>query len=435
MTAQPTITPVRWPELSAYAVPAIGVATPFYFIQVYFLNFATDVLLMAPVTIGVVLMLCRLWDAVSDPLTGYLSDRTRAKIGRRLPWLFVAAPLVGLSSFAVWSPPEALVGATLTVWVAISMLFFVTASTFYDIPHYALASELNPDSYQRTRLYGLRNFVTLVGAGLAFGGLQYVVNAETPKEAASTVALLAGIAFIPLLLLTPLFVKERSHTTTLAITSPLRAMQDIFAYRPARVLLGARFLVMAGIGTQATIAPYIAIYVLERPDLIGLLPACYIVALVLSIPLWVRASKHIDRLKLWRFSLFGATCSYPPMFLVGADTVWLMVVTLAIAGVWGGATGPLGPSLLANVIDDDAARTQRPKAGVYFATWNFLEKAASALIVLVIGLALQFSGFIANEPANAASDLAMRSCLAGLPAAAFLAAALVLSRLKNPSPA
>ncbi|MCZ6657535.1 MAG: MFS transporter [Gammaproteobacteria bacterium] len=424
-----TVTPVRWPELTAYAVPAVGVATPFYFIQVYFLNFATDVLLMAPVTIGVLLMLCRLWDAVSDPLTGYLSDRTRAKIGRRRPWLFVAAPLVAVSSFTVWSPPEALAGAYLTVWVAISMLFFITASTFYDIPHYALASELNPNSYQRTRLYGLRNFVTLVGAGLAFGGLQFVVNAETPRAAAATVALLAGVAFIPLLLVTPLFIKERSHSTTVAITSPLLAMKDVFAYPAARVLLGARFLVMVGIGTQATIAPYIAIYVLERPDLIGLLPACYIGPLVLSIPLWVRASKKIERLKLWRFSLLGATLAYPPMFFIDDDTVWLMVVMLAIAGVWGGATGPLGPSLLSNVIDDDAERTQRPKAGVYFATWNFLEKAASALIVLVIALALQFSGFVANESASANTNLAMRVCLAGLPAIAFFAAAMVLGRL------
>ncbi len=426
---QQAATPVRWPELTAYAVPVVGVATPFYFIQVYFLNFATDVLLMAPVTIGILLMLCRLWDAVSDPLTGYLSDRTRSRAGRRRPWLFAAAPLVALSSFVVWSPPESLAGSGLTVWVAISMLFFITASTCYDIPHYAMASELNPDSYQRTRLFGLRNLVTLVGAGFAFGGLQIVVNAESPREAATTVALFAGVAFIPLLLMTPLLVKERSTDRALSISSPIQALKDVFAHAAARVLLSARFLVMVGIGTQATIAPYIAIYVLERPDLIGLLPACYIGPLVLSIPLWVRMSKKIERLKLWRFSLLGATLSYPPMFFIDNDTVWLMVVMLAIAGVWGGATGPLGPSLLSNVIDDDAERTQRPKAGVYFATWNFLEKAASALIVMVIALALQFSGFVANEPASTITSLAMRICLAGLPAIAFFAAAMVLGRL------
>ena len=74
-------------DLLAYAAPATGVAFHLFFIQFYFLKFATDVLLAAPAVIGLLMGLSRVWDAVSDPLVGYWSDGTRSRLGRRrLGW-------------------------------------------------------------------------------------------------------------------------------------------------------------------------------------------------------------------------------------------------------------------------------------------------------------------------------------------------------------
>ncbi len=89
-----------------------------------------------------------------------------------------------------------------------------------------------------------------------------------------------------------------------------------------------------------------------------------------------------------------------------------------------GCGGPLGPSLLAEVIDYDERRTGERKEGIYFAAWALVQKTSTALVVLVVGIALQLSGFEANAEQSPAADLAIRFCLAGLPCLMFAVGAL-----------
>src|SRR5262245_30136761 len=105
---------------------------------------------------GLVLALGKLCDAASTPLVGSWSDRTRARLGRRRPFLFAALPLLVATFVMLWRPPEALSGGALTIWLVIAMLAFHTAFALYTIPHIALGAELSPDSHERTRLFGAR---------------------------------------------------------------------------------------------------------------------------------------------------------------------------------------------------------------------------------------------------------------------------------------
>ena len=78
----PGATQPGWGGIALYCIPALGVAAPSMFVQFYFLNFATDGLLLAPAMVGAILAIGRIWDAISDPLVGYGSDRTRTRWGR-----------------------------------------------------------------------------------------------------------------------------------------------------------------------------------------------------------------------------------------------------------------------------------------------------------------------------------------------------------------
>ena len=77
--------------LSLYALPQIGSTTMHWLIMVFLLKFATDTLGLAPAVVGGLFAAGRLWDALSDPLAGWWSDRTRTRIGRRRPWMLAAA--------------------------------------------------------------------------------------------------------------------------------------------------------------------------------------------------------------------------------------------------------------------------------------------------------------------------------------------------------
>ena len=81
---------VPWPTVVAYGAPAIGAGYMYLLLSLYMMKFATDILLIAPAAMGVIYSISRIWDAVSDPLVGYLSDRTTTRLGRRRTWLLIS---------------------------------------------------------------------------------------------------------------------------------------------------------------------------------------------------------------------------------------------------------------------------------------------------------------------------------------------------------
>src|SRR5262245_66134509 len=101
------------PTLLAYGGPTLGVAYLLFFVQFYFLKFATDVLLLPPVAVGVLFALAKLWDAASNPFVGSWSDRTHSRFGRRRPFLLGSLPLLAAGFVMLWSPPQSLGSAAL----------------------------------------------------------------------------------------------------------------------------------------------------------------------------------------------------------------------------------------------------------------------------------------------------------------------------------
>ena len=105
-----------------YSIPRIGFGIMGFLFSTYLMKFSTDVLLIAPAVMGGIIAASRFWDAISDPMVGYLSDRTRSPLGRRRVWMFASAIPVGLGIVMMWSPPTAIEGVWLIVWVATALL-------------------------------------------------------------------------------------------------------------------------------------------------------------------------------------------------------------------------------------------------------------------------------------------------------------------------
>ena len=124
---RPERTPL--PTVLTWGAPIVGASAGLFFVQFFFLNFATDVLLIAPGTLGILIGVSRLWDAVSDPIAGYYSDRTQLRMGRRRPWIAGGGAALAISLVLMWAPPVGLEQPWLTVWVGVGLLLFTTAST------------------------------------------------------------------------------------------------------------------------------------------------------------------------------------------------------------------------------------------------------------------------------------------------------------------
>ncbi len=126
-------------------------------LSLYVMKFSTDVLLIAPAVMGAIFSLSRIWDAISDPLVGYLSDRTTLKLGRRRTWILGSCLPISVGFYAVFAPPFSMQGDDLTLWMTLAIIGFYSAMTLFFVPHMALGAELSTDYHERSRLFGVRH--------------------------------------------------------------------------------------------------------------------------------------------------------------------------------------------------------------------------------------------------------------------------------------
>ena len=140
------------PVLLAYGalgLPLPALNLPLY---VYLPAFYADELGLGLATVGAALFAARLLDALSDPLIGELSDRSRSRLGRRRPWLLLAAPLLLGSTWLLFVPEGAVGGAYLLLWSALAYL----AWTLMLLPYAAWGAELAAGSHERSRITAVR---------------------------------------------------------------------------------------------------------------------------------------------------------------------------------------------------------------------------------------------------------------------------------------
>jgi GPH family glycoside/pentoside/hexuronide:cation symporter len=409
-------------DLLAYALPAAGSALPLFFVQFYFLKFATDVLMAAPGVIGLLLGISRVWEAVSDPLVGYWSDGTRSRLGRRRPWMLAGIPLLALFTLMVWSPPVWLTGGGLLVWTGVALFGFYTAFTVYTVPHTALGAELTGDHHDRTRVFGAHRIAFILGMLLAFVAIGWVSESEDPRRAVLVVAVATVVVASLLLLASPALISERPDHRGRGAASAWAALRDVLRNRYARLLLSAWFVEGLGFGVLGVLAPFFAEYVMDRTDLIAVLPAFFVVAGVVSIPGWIALSRRVGKRVVWLVAMVGQAVCFGGTFVLDPDDVAATCILLAGAGMSNACGGAIGASMLADVVDYDELASGERKEGAYFAAWAFALKLAIGVIVAGVGFALEASGFVPNAEQPPQAILMLRLLFAGMPVAAAIAA-------------
>ena len=105
---------VSWSTTLAFGAPAVGAGYMYLLLSLYVMKFSTDVLLIAPGVMGAIYSLSRIWDAISDPLVGYFSDRTSSRLGRRRTWILASCLPISLGFYMVFAPPMSFDTAALT---------------------------------------------------------------------------------------------------------------------------------------------------------------------------------------------------------------------------------------------------------------------------------------------------------------------------------
>ena len=400
----------------AYGLPMVAVGFMWGLLTLYFLKYATDVLLIAPAAMGLWFGLSRLWDGVTDPLVGVWSDRTRTRWGRRRPWLLASLLPSGLAFYGLWSPPLALEGTALTVWCGLCLFALFTALTIFNIPYKALGAELDPDHHSRTRVFAAASFAENVGTVLAAAALGWLEATDEPRAVARVVAAAGSLAMAVLVIASVMRIREPvAHHGRGGSGAPLRSLAAVARNPHARVLLGVFFLEFLGQTTFTTALPYAAEYALDTPGATAEYLGAALISTLLTIPLWPRLQRRVGKVWLWRASLVAKVFAFAVISTLGEGD---RAIVLALCLVFGAAMGcsmTIAPSVKADVVDSDEAETGERREGLFFATWNLCLKAAIGLALAGSGVALSVSGFVPNTAQSESALLGIRTLVGFAP--------------------
>jgi GPH family glycoside/pentoside/hexuronide:cation symporter len=406
-------------DVIAYGLPAASVGYLSLLQTLYFFKYATDELLIAPAVMGTLFLTARVWDAISDPLAGYLSDRTRSRLGRRRPWMLAAAVPLAAVALLPWTPPRGLEGTLLVLWVGVGLLAWETAATAFAVPHTALGAELTVEHHERTRVFAFRHVAAGLGFVLVAGALQAMTVSEDKRATAFWLAGGGGVASLALITFSAARLREPPEHQGRPAPRPVRALGDVWRNPHARLLLIVFLIESLGAATLGVLGPYLTQYVLGDESLFAPLLVSYFVPTLLFVPVGLPLARRYGKKATWAGSMILSGLSFGLLFLASPARRWLIFASGIGAGIGGAVGAMVGPSVQADVVDYDEYITGERKEGTYFATWNFVRKCATGVTGWLTGIALQLVGFRPNVAQGPTTLLAMRALIGLFPLLAF----------------
>ncbi len=398
------------PVKVGYGIGELGIAGAEFFIRIYLLKLYIDVVGLRPVLAGAVLALAVLWDAVTDPIMGEISDRTRSSAGRRRPWIAAGGVLTAVSFVALFAPPTLDAQWSKALYLLIAYLAVNTAVTVLSVPHAALGGELTLEPGERNEVFGWR--FLFANLGLVAGIVLPTVTAGSSRPAVAAAAGLAALVALSALI-TVVATRGRDQpgraSSRPSLISFLGSARAVLTARPFRPLLAAWVVGSMALTLNSSLALYYyehRLRLAERDVFLSiLLPFALVIAL--SIGGWVLLARRLGKRRTAFVGVLllglGTGVVYP-LFPVGDLTgpvVWGVIGGVLVGSVF------LLDATVADVVDWDEAVRGVHREGLYFGFWRMGSKVARALGLAATGLLLDLIGF--TEGAAVQSEATARA--------------------------
>ena len=410
--------------------------------------FLTDVVGLRPALAGAVVLVSKIWDAVSDPMFGVLSDRTRTRFGRRRPYFLAGTILIFLSFGGLWLPLE--FGTqwgkfifALTVW-----LFHETVCSMVLVPFYALGGDLTSDYHERNSIMFSRLFISTLAIILVAVLPKMVVDRfADPRLGYALMGAAFGLLFsLPWIAIFFTFpekgdYKPDSRLTVFAQTiEPLR----IKSFRQLMLLFISGY---TAVDLMSGVFVYYMTYYLHRTDFNFVLGAL-LAGQALLLPIWLRLAKILGK----RNALIAGYAWWALMIALMATIapVWPRAAIYIVAFLMGGGSGAaafLPWAIFPDVADVSELVYGARRDGASGGFLTFARKCATALGMGLFGLGLDLAGFVKPltrivdnvkmslpQPQPEAALLVIRGALFLVPALLMVFGILVALRFKITAP-
>ena len=402
MTSQSLLHPVKlsFKTKLFYGVASLGSATISGVYAALLPIFYQDYIGLSSRWITIASLIYAIWNAINDPLFGHITDKTRSRLGRRIPYMRFTAPFLALTFILVWFVPPDAAKIGQFFWMLITMLLYDTCYTIIGLVHGALMPEISESDAERTQLNISSTLFGLVGTLAGF----VLPDLFRPKEVSGSTNMLSlqlalvaiGLIAAFLIILTTLNIKERKEFSM--VDQPLKLWPSL-----KYTLTSKSFLIFVAMNFMATFMMaismgavfYMADYVTHSSA--TLMMAYIFIPMAIGVPFTRLAIKYWGVATSQQIYLVIGGVGLCAMAVLPANILWLAFL---ITGFGMSGTQTITYLLLGQVIDEDEVRTGVRREGAFFGANALITKPAQSLALTLTAVILETSGFVTREANN-----------------------------------
>ena len=387
---------------------------------------------------GVIYFFPRIFDALTDPIMGYISDNTKSRWGRRRQYVFIGAILTGIAFIAMWQLYRGDgVNYNFIYFMLWSFVFYL-GITIFSVPYVAMGYEMSNDFHERTDIMAIAQWVGQWAWVIApwFWVIMYDQEYfESADVATRTLAVWVGIFLMLFAMVPAVFIKSEStldkdyaplniKSIGNSLKEILKAFKEAFQSKPFRKLCIATFLVFNAFNTIAAFSFFIIVYHLFDGDAgaAGIWPTLFgcvgaLGTTFLVIPIVTKMSKKFGKKNTFLISQGISILGYIMLwflFIPGKPYMFLFALPFFSFGI--GSLFVLMMSMTADVIDLDELNTGLRREGTFGAIYWWMVKFGFAIAGGLSGAIMSFVGFNSGaetQPEGAIEGL--RAFFSGLP--------------------
>jgi GPH family glycoside/pentoside/hexuronide:cation symporter len=396
-----------------YGVAGLSIAVADTSTRIFLFKFLIDEAKLSPATAGTVLLVGKLWDAINDPLVGYLSDRTSTSMGARRPWIAGALVPFIISFSLIWRdlPGE---GFWKAAFYVLLLLLYDTMLTALVVPYNSLAQTLTENYDERTKLNGTRFFWGVFGALLTAAGMPLLAERFGWAKAGTFYAIAAAFPWIIMLITTRGLDPGRPQEEGFA----LRAVLKNRAFRRTLVLCVTAWPCVAII---SSLIPFYVQHYIGHPEALKIGLGTMQLSTIIMIPVVVRISQKLQKPRAYAMGVLTWAFVVFLLALIPAGQKPFFFVLTSLMGFGVASTYVLLLAMVPDVTETDVTESGVPRVGVFYGVMNFLVKLSTSFALWAISLVLEFSGYQEGAAVQPESAIfALRILIGPIPAVILL---------------
>jgi len=420
-------------EKLGYGIGDLASGLMLNFFGFYLLYFFVDLGGLAPAAIGLMFLVTKLIDAITDPVMGVVADRTRTRWGRYRPYLLFASLPLGLCMILIFSAPADMGGTALLIWAYASYSLCMLAFTAANVPYGGLLGVISPSSDERSRVTAFRMFFSALG-GILVGALGTTLVRELGggDERHGLLLTVSCIAAVSVFCLLTTFFTTKERIPPVEQNGSVRGDLWVLLCNSSWIAVAiAAILGVTSIAARAATAPFFFKYVAGDDGMPVFLffdrPALFLTALavgqVSGVIFGTIAMRWFEKSHLLIAAGLGMAAFIMGFYALPLDAFWPQTALQYVIGIGFGMLMVLSYSMFTDIAEFIDWKTKRQMTALVIAASVFGVKAGVGLGSFIPGAMLEWTGFVADGQQREAALMGIQLAFAFIPAAVLIPAA------------